>query len=179
VLDGDRVGAQPPQHAAPPHFRSMCIVAKRSPISATVELLLHNFASSIFQRAACRAFQTCILYSHYKTTSCGNMVTFCWNPYSSFDTGNMQVLIFCELGLKTPKKLECFPKKGSWVRRLTCHNVAWTEAYLRTKWHPDLSSRLATIDMGRGLYGQGLLCPQSRGSGGLLCPFPWGTPVLI
>ena len=29
------------------------------------------------------------------------------------------------------------------------HNVAWAEAYLRTKWYPDPSSRLATIDMGR------------------------------
>jgi len=25
------------------------------------------------------------------------------------------------------------------------YNVAWAEAYLCTKWHPDLSSRLATI----------------------------------
>jgi len=38
VLDGDPVGTQPPI-AAPPHFRPMTIVAKRSPISATVELL--------------------------------------------------------------------------------------------------------------------------------------------
>jgi len=30
-------------------------------------------------------------------------------------------------------------------------NVAWSEAYLRTKWHLDPSSRLATIDMGRKL----------------------------
>jgi len=26
------------------------------------------------------------------------------------------------------------------------HNVAWAEVYLRTKWHVDPSSRLATID---------------------------------
>jgi len=38
VLDGDPVGAQP--HTAPPHFRPMPIVVKRSPISATVKLLL-------------------------------------------------------------------------------------------------------------------------------------------
>ena len=31
------------------------------------------------------------------------------------------------------------------------HNVAWADAYLRTKWHLDPSSRLATIDMGRKL----------------------------
>jgi len=39
VLDGDPVGTQPPT-AAPPRFRPMPIVAKRSPISATAELLL-------------------------------------------------------------------------------------------------------------------------------------------
>ena len=39
VLDGDPVGTQPPT-AAPPHFWHMPIVAKRSPISATAELLL-------------------------------------------------------------------------------------------------------------------------------------------
>ena len=31
------------------------------------------------------------------------------------------------------------------------HNMAWAEAYRRTKWHLDPSSRLATIDMGRKL----------------------------
>ena len=30
----------------------------------------------------------------------------------------------------------------------------WAEAYLRTKWHLDPSSRLATEYMGRGLYGR-------------------------
>ena len=32
---------------------------------------------------------------------------------------------------------------------LVVHNVAWAEAYHRTKWHLDPSSRLATIDMGQ------------------------------
>ena len=41
VLDGDPVVTQHPT-AASPHFRSMSIVAKRSPISTTAELLLHN-----------------------------------------------------------------------------------------------------------------------------------------
>ena len=41
VLDGDPVGTQPTT-AAPPHFRPMPNVAKRSPISATAELLLYN-----------------------------------------------------------------------------------------------------------------------------------------
>jgi len=31
------------------------------------------------------------------------------------------------------------------------HNVAWAEADLRTKWHLDPSSHLATIDMGQKL----------------------------
>jgi len=39
VLDGDPVGTQPPT-AAPSHFRPMPIMTKRSPISATAELLL-------------------------------------------------------------------------------------------------------------------------------------------
>ena len=38
VLDGDPVGTQPAT-AVLPHFRLMPIVAKRSPISATAELL--------------------------------------------------------------------------------------------------------------------------------------------
>ena len=33
------------------------------------------------------------------------------------------------------------------------HNVAWAEAYLRTKWHLDPSSHLTTVDMGRKLGG--------------------------
>jgi len=40
VLDGDPMGSQPPTAAAP-HFRPMPIVAKRSSISATAELLFH------------------------------------------------------------------------------------------------------------------------------------------
>ena len=40
MLDGDPVGTQLAPTAAPRHFRPMPIVAKRSPISATAELLL-------------------------------------------------------------------------------------------------------------------------------------------
>jgi len=36
---------------------------------------------------------------------------------------------------------------------LVLYNIVWTEAYIRTKWHLDPSSRLATIDMGRKLGG--------------------------
>jgi len=39
VLDGDTVGTQPAQQPLPT-FRRMSIVAKRSPISITAELLL-------------------------------------------------------------------------------------------------------------------------------------------
>ena len=39
LLDGDPVGTQPPEQDLPT-FRPMSIVAKRSPISATAELLL-------------------------------------------------------------------------------------------------------------------------------------------
>jgi len=40
-------------------------------------------------------------------------------------------------------------------------NVAWAEVYLRTKWHLDPSSRLATIDMGRKV---GCCCTPFRGA---------------
>ena len=46
------------------------------------------------------------------------------------------------------------PFRGSWVP--IQNNVTWAETYLYTKWHLDLSSRLATIDMGRKV--RGLLC---------------------
>jgi len=47
VLDGDPVGNQPPT-LAPPHFRSIPIVAKRSPISATAELLFEKGQGMFF-----------------------------------------------------------------------------------------------------------------------------------
>ena len=36
--------------------------------------------------------------------------------------------------------------------RSPSNNVAWAEAYLLIKWHPDQSSRLARIDMGIAAY---------------------------
>jgi len=46
------------------------------------------------------------------------------------------------------RKLEAVPLMGeNWISRQ--HNVAWDEAYLRTKWHLDPSNRLATMTMGR------------------------------
>ena len=46
------------------------------------------------------------------------------------------------------------------------NNVAWAEAYLRTKWQLDPSSRLATTDMDRKL-GAALLCPVPLFGGGM------------
>jgi len=43
---------------------------------------------------------------------------------------------------------------GKWL------DVAWAEANLRTKWHLDPSSHLATTDMGRNWRG---LCPFGGG----------------
>jgi len=40
---------------------------------------------------------------------------------------------------------------GSWVSMQ--HNVAWTKAYLHTKWHLDPLSCLAPTDMSRKLEG--------------------------
>jgi len=37
------------------------------------------------------------------------------------------------------------------IMGLVVYNVAQAEVYLRTKWHLDPSSRLATTDMGRKL----------------------------
>jgi len=37
------------------------------------------------------------------------------------------------------------------IMGLVVYNVAGAEAYLPTKWHLDLSNRLATTDMGRKL----------------------------
>jgi len=54
----------------------------------------------------------------------------------------------------------CF--QGSWLS--TKHNVTWDKAYLRTKWHLDPSSRLATTDMGPKL-------------GGCCAPFGWGEEL--
>jgi len=45
------------------------------------------------------------------------------------------------------------------------HNIAWAEVYLRTKWHLDASSRLATIGMGQNWMGT--------------VPFFWGSWVPI
>jgi len=50
---------------------------------------------------------------------------------------------------------------------LVVYNVAWAEAYLRTKWHLDPSGRLATTDVGRKLgavplWGRGAGSPSNN-----------------
>jgi len=46
----------------------------------------------------------------------------------------------------------CAPFPGGELG-LIRRNVAWAEAYLRTKWHLDPSSRFATTDMDEKLRG--------------------------
>jgi len=57
--------------------------------------------------------------------------------------------------------------------------MGWAEANLPTKCHFDPSSRLATKDMGRGLYGRRLSqakhAPVNIESVGLVCLFSWGA----
>ena len=67
VLDGDPVGTQPPR-AAPSHFRPMPIVAKRSPISATAELLSIMMLHSAYPTLRYKGIQVS-----------PNMGTFLWN----------------------------------------------------------------------------------------------------
>jgi len=54
-------------------------------------------------------------------------------------------------------------------------NVAWDEAYVRTKWHLDPSSHLATTDMGQKLGG---LCPFG-GEGGSPSNTMWPRPTFV
>jgi len=69
VLDGDPVGTQS-STAALPHFRPMPIVAKRSPISASAELVLKEGNSSVLSTVKYTAIRVLtnleILYSSYK-----------------------------------------------------------------------------------------------------------------
>jgi len=52
---------------------------------------------------------------------------------------------------KKPVKQQYIFHMSSHVWVNISYNVAWAEAYLRTKWHLDPSSRLTTTDMGRKL----------------------------
>jgi len=56
------------------------------------------------------------------------------------------------------------------------HNVAWAEAYLRTKWHLDPPNRLATIDMGRKLGDLPLLEERELGPNLTQCCLDRGLP---
>jgi len=52
------------------------------------------------------------------------------------------------------------------------HNVAWAEAYLRTKWHLDPTTRLATTDMGQNWR----LCPLLGRTAGSSSKTMWPSP---
>jgi len=55
--------------------------------------------------------------------------------------------------------------------------MAWAEVYLSTKWHLDLSSRLATTDMSRKV---GVAVPLLGAAGSpsnTMWPGPWPTSV--
>ena len=52
------------------------------------------------------------------------------------------------------------------------NKVAWAEAYRHTKWHPDASSRLATIKMDRKLG----VCPFMGRGAGSPCSTMWPGP---
>ena len=57
--------------------------------------------------------------------------------------------------------------------RVIKHNVTCTEAYLRTKWHFDASSHLATIDIGQNLGG----CCAPYGGAGFPSNTLWSGPT--
>jgi len=56
----------------------------------------------------------------------------------------------------------CPPFYGGRISWVPSNNVAWADAYLRTKWYLDPSSRLATTDMGRK-FGGGAVSPFWKG----------------
>jgi len=58
----------------------------------------------------------------------------------------------------------CAPFGGAGFSSDTKCGLGRLEAYLPTKWHLDLSSRLATTDMGRKLGGAVPLCSRRAGS---------------
>ena len=56
-------------------------------------------------------------------------------------------------------------------------NVAWAEAYFRTKWYPDPFSRLATIDIGQKLKAVPLLFLGELGPHLTQCGLHRGLPL--
>jgi len=65
---------------------------------------------------------------------------------------------------------------GSWVLNPHLTQCAWAEAFLRTKWHLDPTSHLATTDVGRKLGA----VPLFRGEQGphlKQCCMGWGLPL--
>jgi len=60
-----------------------------------------------------------------------------------------------------------------------CNNVACVEAYLRTKWHLDPSSRLAITDMGRFFFGGGLFPLGSGAESASNTMLPGPRPTIV
>jgi len=56
-----------------------------------------------------------------------------------------------DIGRKVGAAVRAFSLGESWVP--IQHNVPWAEAYRSSKWHLDLSNRLATTDTGQTLGG--------------------------
>ena len=71
----------------------------------------------------------------------------------------------------------CFLKGGAGSPSSTIWPMAWFEAYLRTTWRHDPFSRLATIDVGCGLYERRQNLRPSIRKWGLLYLFPSGEEL--
>ena len=82
---------------------------------------------------------------------------------NSVPSGSLDDASSCSAIIDMGRKVEAVvPISGGGGAGSPSNSVAWVEAYLRTKWHLDQSSRLTTIDMGRTL---GLLRPFWGGAG--------------
>ena len=95
------------------------------------------------------------------TKYCGWLQTFIQHNKSSAVAELGDRLATTDMDQKVGVAVPLLWGRGSWVP--IKHNVAWTEAWLHTKWHLDPFSRLATTDMGRWLG----LCPSFFGRGEL------------
>jgi len=65
------------------------------------------------------------------------------HAYGKIDIELSSAVATIDMGRKVWGGCCAFFPWGSWIP--IQHNVAWAEAYLRTKWHLDPSNRLATI----------------------------------
>jgi len=80
-----------------------------------------------------------------------------------------------DMGRKVGAAVHLFFGGGSWDSPSNTMSP-WAEAYLRTKWHLDPSSRLATTDMGRKSGGGRRCCAAVFGGAGSLFNTMWPGP---